>query len=121
MSEQMMVTVTNQLINKIDEHRGQLSRADFEDECVAKTLRDIEDTRTAPAPPPIHPRQEKPSPGREEFVTREEFKQFTQHMNSLQQEFIDFFVRYSGHLTGERPSPEEEKQFNEEMRRLLQL
>ncbi len=121
MSEKMMVTVTHQLINKIDEYRGGLSRADFVDECVEKTLHDIEGPRIAPAPPPVHPRQEKPSPRTEEFVTREEFAKFRQNMSSLQKEFMDFFVRYAGYLTGERTSPEEEKQFNEELRRLLQL
>ncbi len=122
MSEKRMVIVSDRLMYKIDEYRGRLSRADFVSECIEKLLYglELEPKIRAPIMERKHP-EAGVAPGAVEGVSRQEFEQFRLNIDKLQQEFMDFFIKYGKHLTEETPSKEESERFNEELSRLLQL
>ena len=111
MSEKRMIIINSHLMRKIDEHRGQLSRSGFVDECVGKLLSGLELER----------------PGAEiaveavEYVSKEDFERFERNVDRLQREFADFFIKYGRHLAGSTLSSEEAERFNDELKRLLQL
>ena len=122
MSEKRMVIVSDRLMRKIDVYRGQLSRADFVDECVRGLLQEQElgTERGVSAREKEHLKAEV-TPAPVEHVTRGEFEQFRRSIDKLQQEFMDFFIKYGKQLAGEALSKEEAEHFSSELRRLLQL
>ena len=112
MSDKRMVIVDDRLLTKIDEHRGTRSRSEYVGSCVQKLFEATEPERTARATP---------VPGMEEYISRTEFEQFQQRMDRLNQEFMDFFVKYASHLASDKPSLPDDEQFAQELRRLLSL
>jgi hypothetical protein len=127
MTEKKMVVVDQDVIDKIDSHRGILGRVEFVTRCVKATLADMEtepdisEPRTARRvvirPEVVRPEE----PVSSEYVTKEEFAEFRKNMESLQAEFLSFFTTYGKHLLGETLSEEEMKRFSAEFRRLLEL
>ncbi len=111
MSEKRMVIVDDQLISKIDRHRGILDRIEFVTRCVQATLTEMEPEMEAAE-------AEAAEPG---YVTKEEFIEFRKNMESLQREFLNFFTTYGRHLLGETLSDDEMKRFSTEFKRLLDL
>lgn len=122
MYNKSMVIVSESIISKIDEHRGELSRADFVRECIESMLYEPV-PETSPKEPAREQRtgRTRVEPEAMDYVTRQEFEQFKRNIDNLQQEFTDFFTRYGKQLAGETLSKKEAERFNEELRRLLQL
>ncbi len=112
MSDKRMVIVDDRLLTKIDEHRGSRSRSEYVGSCVQKLFQGTEPEQEAPATP---------VPGMEMYVPRTEFEQFKQRMDHLNQEFMDFFIKYASHLASDKPSLPDAEQFAKELRRLLML
>lgn len=121
MSEKRIVILNNRLMRKIDEHRGQLSRVEFVDECVEKLLNELSmELKRMPTGGKVQDREAGPAyPA--EYVTKHDFDRFKRNIDNLQQQYMDFFMKYGKQLAGESLSGEEERRFYEELRRLLQL
>ena len=77
MSEKRMLIIDSELLNKIDENRGELSRVDFIGLLIDNQLEEKGET--------ISPNQ---------YVSREEYLEFTQGMKDLLRRFLDFFISY---------------------------
>ncbi len=75
MSEKRMLIVDEDLLKKIDENRGDMSRAEFISFIINNQLGE----------------QEKDSPVSSQYVTREEYQEFTLGMKDLLRRFLDFF------------------------------
>ncbi len=120
MSEKKIVIVSDRLMYNIDKYRGQLSRAEFVRECIERLLCEPETEREAPLREKRYAEPEVRG-GSVEYVTRREFEQFKSNMGKLQQEFMDFFIKYGKQLAGEGLSKEDAERFTDELRRLLQL
>ena len=122
MSDSRLVIISDHLVQKIDKYRGQLSRSSFVGECVQGLLRDLESELETELPTA---RQELPgvrtTPASKEYLTKEDFEQFKWKIDQLQQEFIDFFIKYEKQMAGESLSKEAIEAFNDELKRLLQL
>jgi len=82
MAEKRMLIVDAELVRKIDENRGDMSRSEFFNFLIDSRLK--EDT------------------GRENYVDKEEFNQFAQGMKELLRNFLEFFISYGLEL-GKQP------------------
>ncbi len=112
MSDKRMVIVDDRLINKIDECRGLKSRSEFIDSCVHTLFKETETVEKAPV---------QSTAGPEPLVSREEFEQFRGRIDNLNQQFMDFFIKYAGNLAADKPSVPDTQAFTKELRRLLTL
>ncbi len=115
MSEKKIVIVSDQLMHNIDRYRGELNRTEFVRVCIERVLSGLETEPEKKAP------ERKEAGETAEFVTRQEFDQFKQSMGKLEQEFMDFFIKYGRQLAGEKLSEEDAAKFSDEFMRLLQL
>ncbi len=79
MSEKKMLIVDDELMRKIDENRGEMSRAEFLSFLINSKLEDNEATSSAV-----------PS---QQYVSRAEYSAFTQDMKDLLRHFFDFFIK----------------------------
>ena len=86
MTEKRILIIDDELLKKIDANRGELSRADFINLIINSQLG--EDT-ASPAVP-------------QNYVSREEFMEFTQGIKDLLRRFLDFFLSYGLEL-GKEP------------------
>jgi hypothetical protein len=119
-----MVIVSASIIDKIDQYRGELSRADFVARCLDEFIEEDLEVKK-----PRHPRKgedllERLKTARhevEEYATREEFAMFKERMTKIQEEFITLFIQYGPLLAGEPPSTQERERFNKDLKRLLHL
>ncbi len=105
MSEKRMLVVDSDLVKKIDENRGELSRSEFIDLLIEGQLLDKEDggkPKTSSA---------------DDAVTREEFVQFQEGAKELLRSFLDFFINYGLEL-GREPRDEEFEQLSRKLRTL---
>ena len=84
MTENRMLVVDAELLKKIDENRGDVSRTEF--------LNFLIDS---------HLHEDGAAPARN-YVEREEFQEFSQGMKELLRRFLDFFISYGIEL-GEQP------------------
>jgi hypothetical protein len=81
LSDNKILVIPAELIQKIDENRGDTSRAEFIETLIDNLLGD------------------KPQPKVEaEYVTRLEFASFQQDIRQLLKNFLDFFVSYGMEL-----------------------
>jgi len=106
MSEKRMLVVDADLVKKIDENRGELSRSEFIDLLIEGQLLDKEDgirSRAAVA--------------EDDAPTREEFVQFQEGAKELMRSFLDFFINYGLEL-GREPKDEEFEQLSRKLRTL---
>lgn len=97
------VLISHELMQKIDEYRGSLSRGEFISQCMEKMFLQSPESKQGSA----------------EYITRDEFEQFKNHMEKIQQDYIDFVVRYAEQLTLENPTKETLAELSTELRRLI--
>jgi hypothetical protein len=84
MTEKRMLVVDAELLKKIDENRGDVSRVEFLNYLIDNQL-------NGDGAAPIR-----------DYVDREEFLEFSQGMKELLRRFLDFFISYGIEL-GEQP------------------
>jgi hypothetical protein len=87
MSDKRMLIVDGELMRKIDENRGEMSRNEFLSFLIISKLEDKETT---------------PSAGSSQYVSRAEYSAFTQDMKDLLRHFFDFFIK-DGIKSDEQP------------------
>ena len=104
MAEKRMLVVDADLVRKIDENRGDLSRSEFIDLLIEGQLLEKGENGKQPA-------------GRDDIVTREEFVQFQEGAKELLRSFLDFFINYGLEL-GREPRDEEFEQLSRKLRNL---
>jgi hypothetical protein len=88
MTDKRMLIVDEEILNKIDQNRGDMSRAEFINLLINNQLGE-NDSESATAIKP-------------QYVDREEFQEFTQGMKDLLKRFLDFFISYGLEL-GQEP------------------
>ena len=76
MTDKRMLIVDEEILTKIDENRGDMSRAEFINFLINSQLGQ-EDNATSISP---------------QYVDREEFQEFAQGMKDLLKRFLDFFI-----------------------------
>jgi len=86
MTEKRMLIVDDELLRKIDENRGDMSRIEFINFIINTQLG--QDGGGAPVS--------------HQYVDREEFQEFAQGMKDLLRRFLDFFISYGLEL-GQEP------------------
>jgi hypothetical protein len=101
MSEKKILIIQEELLKKIDENRGELSRTEFIDLLLDNQLQEKNDEAV-------------PS---QQYVSKEEFQEFAQGMKDLLRRFLDFFISYGMEL-GEEPK---DRTFNELVQKLQTL
>ncbi|MFW6056700.1 MAG: hypothetical protein ACOC9B_05275 [Chloroflexota bacterium] len=106
MSEKRMLVVDADLVGKIDENRGDLSRSEFIDLLIEGQLREKEESS-----------RKKAKPSDDDVVTREEFIQFQEGAKELLRSFLEFFINYGLEL-GRDPRDEEFEQLSRKLRTL---
>jgi hypothetical protein len=87
MTDKRLLIVDQETLNKIDENRGDMSRAEFIKVLIDSQLNEEDSATEIPA----------------QFVTREEYLEFTQGMKDLLKRFLDFFISYGLEL-GKEPT-----------------
>jgi hypothetical protein len=85
MTEKRMLVVDSELLDKIDANRGDMSRTEF--------LSFIIESRLG---------EESTSLSSRDYISKEEFQEFSQGMKDLLRHFLDFFISYGMEL-GEEP------------------
>ena len=75
MNEANTVFISQELLSKIDQCRGALSREGFLHHCIN-----------------TFPEREADTAGKEKFVTRADFEEFEYNMKELQRSFIEFMI-----------------------------
>ncbi len=101
MAEKKLLVIQEDLLRKIDDNRGELSRTEFIDLLIDNLL---QEKGGEESPPP-------------QYVSREEFQEFSQGMKDLLRRFLDFFISYGMEL-GEEPK---DHTFNELVQKLQSL
>jgi len=96
-AEKKMLIVDADVVRKVDENRGEMSRSEFLDFLIDNQLK--EDV------------------GNHNYVDKEEFHQFAQGMKELLRNFLEFFISYGLEL-GKQP---EDKTFAELSQKLQAL
>ena len=104
MAEKRMLVVDADLVAKIDENRGELSRSEFIDLLIEGQLLEKGENGKQPAK-------------RDDVVTREEFVQFQEGAKELLRSFLDFFINYGLEL-GREPRDEEFDQLSKKLHNL---
>jgi len=96
-AEKKMLIVDADVVRKVDENRGEMSRSEFLDFLIDNQLK--EDV------------------GNHNYIDKEEFHQFAQGMKELLRNFLEFFISYGLEL-GKQP---EDKTFAELSQKLQAL
>jgi hypothetical protein len=86
MSEKRMLIVENDLLQKIDENRGEMSRSEFIGFLLNSQMGEEAQSSTIS----------------NQYVTREEYQEFALGMKDLLRRFLDFFISYGLEL-GQEP------------------
>ncbi len=97
MSERRMLIVDAELVKRMDDNRGDMSRPDFINFLIESQLK-----------------EETKKPG---GVTREEFHQFQEGTKELLRSFLDFFISYGLEL-GRQPADGEFEQLSRKLQGL---
>ncbi len=100
MTEKRMLVVDDELLKKIDDNRGELSRSEFIDFLIRSQLQETGGEVRS-----------------QQYISREEFQEFAQGMKDLLKRFLDFFISYGLEL-GEEPK---DRTFNELVQKLQTL
>lgn len=101
-----MLVVEADLVKKIDENRGDLSRSEFIDLLIEGQLDEKDDAAGV-----------KGHLLDDDAVTRDEFLQFQEGAKELLRSFLDFFINYGLEL-GKGPRDEEFEQLSRKLRTL---
>ncbi|MDD4985894.1 MAG: hypothetical protein PHQ43_08905 [Dehalococcoidales bacterium] len=96
MSEKRMLILPAELVEKIDENRGDVGRSEFIEFLISGQLKEEskEAKRTGKA---------------ESYVTKEELRSIEQDIKKLLRSFIDFFVNYGLEIGKQSPRAEFEE------------
>jgi hypothetical protein len=86
MTEKRMLVVDSGLLDKIDANRGDMSRTEFLTFVIDSKLGEDGTTSTSSR----------------DYISKEEFQEFSQGMKDLLRHFLDFFISYGMEL-GEEP------------------
>jgi hypothetical protein len=86
MTEKRMLVVDEELLKRIDENRGDLGRAEFINLLIDNQLGESEPNLAAGT----------------QYVSKEEFQEFSLGMKDLLRRFLDFFISYGLEL-GQEP------------------
>jgi len=97
MPEKRMLIVDCELVNKIDENRGELSRSEFLGFLIDSQLKE--------------------DAGKPQGVTREEFHQFQEGTKELLRNFLEFFISYGLEL-GKQPKDSEFERLSQRLQAL---
>jgi hypothetical protein len=97
MSEKRMLIVDAELVKKIDDNRGDMSRSEFINFLIESQLKE----------------ESKKKDG----VTREEFHQFQEGTKELLRNFLEFFISYGLEL-GKQPKDNEFEQLTQKLQTL---
>jgi hypothetical protein len=97
MSDKRMLIVDAELLKRIDDNRGDMSRPDFVNFLIESQLK-----------------EETKKPG---GITREEFQQFQDGTKELLRSFLDFFISYGLEL-GRQPADGEFEQLTRKLQGL---
>ena len=85
MAEKRMLIVDADVVKKVDENRGEMSRSEFLNFLIDNQLKE--------------------EGGNHDYVDKEEFRQFAQGMKELLRTFLEFFISYGLEL-GKQPEDE---------------
>jgi hypothetical protein len=99
MSEKRMLIVDAELVKKVDDNRGDMSRSDFINFLIESQL------------------NEKGASKKQDGVTREDFHQFQEGTKELLRNFLEFFISYGLEL-GKQPSDNEFEQLSRKLQSL---
>jgi hypothetical protein len=97
MSEKRMLIVDAELVKKIDDNRGDMSRTEFINFLIASQLK--EESK------------------KQDGVSREEFHQFQEGTKELLRNFLEFFISYGLEL-GKQPKDSEFEQLTQKLQTL---
>ena len=97
MTDKRMLIVDADVVKKVDENRGDMSRSEFLNFLIDSQLKE--------------------ESGNQNYVDREEFRQFAQGMKELLRNFLEFFISYGLEL-GRQP---EDKNFAQLTQKLQAL
>jgi hypothetical protein len=97
MAEKRMLIIDAELVRKIDENRGDMSRTEFINFLIDNQLQ--EDT------------------GRDSYIAKEEFYQFAEGMRELLRNFLEFFLSYGLEL-GKQPKDKTFEELNQKLQAL---
>ena len=97
MTEKKMLIVDAELLRKIDENRGDMSRSEFLSFLIDSQL-------------------EEGTEG-DNYINKEEFYQFAQGMKELLRNFLEFFISYGLEL-GKQPKDKAFEELNQKLRAL---
>jgi hypothetical protein len=99
MTDKRMLIVDSELVNRIDQNRGDMSQSEFINYLIDKVVHG-----------------EEIASKNNQYLEREEFQKFTQEMKDLLRRFLDFFMSYGMQLGEDSKS-----QNIEELTQKLQL
>jgi metal-responsive CopG/Arc/MetJ family transcriptional regulator len=77
LSDSKILVIPADLVKKIDDNRGDMSRAEFIDALIDNLVSEKSDSKGAPV-----------------YATKEEMASFQQDMKQLLKSFLDFFIGY---------------------------
>ena len=97
MSEKRMLIVDAELVKKIDDNRGDMSRSEFLNFLITSQLK--EESK------------------KQDGITREEFHQFQEGTKELLRNFLEFFISYGLEL-GKQPKDSEFEQLTQKLQTL---
>ena len=84
--DDLVMVVKEDIVKQIDENRGELNRTEFVNHLIQSQLKEYENQH--------------------DHVTREEFREFTQEIKDLLQNFLQFFISF-GIVLGKQPPHED--------------
>jgi len=97
MSEKRMLIVEAEVVNRVDDNRGDMGRSDFINFLIDNQLREESKRRDG--------------------VSREEFQQFQEGTKELLRKFLEFFISYGLEL-GKQPRDDEFEQLSQKLQAL---
>jgi hypothetical protein len=97
MSEKRMLIVEAEVVNRVDDNRGDVGRSDFINFLIDSKLREESKRRDG--------------------VSREEFEQFQEGTKELLRKFLEFFISYGLEL-GKQPGDDEFERLSEKLQAL---
>ncbi len=120
MAGKAMLILEQKLVEKIDEGRGDLSRADFIEFCIDNLLKGTEGEEVGGKEPGIAEETLATKPkGAAAYATREEFQEFKRGITNLLRTFLDFFITFGLEL-GTSKSAETVEQLKSQLRAILE-
>lgn len=120
MTGKAMLILEQKLVEKIDENRDDLSRADFIEFCIDNCLREIEPEEAERKEPDIAEETLATKPKETAiYATREEFREFKRGITNLLRTFLDFFITFGLELGTSKPA-ETVEQLKSQLRAILE-